>query len=126
MANSLTYTPIEIPPEHDPRLVQGTGTRRQRLAQLSPVQRAALVLDRYPELRALPSCDWQRLSLQASFRVLFGGSAHHYAHVELAALAGVVASAGVSAVYARELEFSARRVLDCERSLIAWRSTPPR
>src|SRR5712692_2889413 len=103
---------IEIPPDLDPFLVDGGRMQRQRLVQLSSSQRAALVLERYPELRALPSCDWQRLSLQASFRVLFGGSAHHYAHVELAALAGVVASAGVSAVYARELEFSARRVLD--------------
>src|SRR5712692_3780886 len=104
--SSPTINPIEIPPEQDPRLVDGTRTQRQRHAQLSPVQRAALVLERYPELRALPSCDWQRLSVQASFRILFGESAHHYAHLELAALAGVLASAGVSAVYAFELDFS--------------------
>ena len=68
MADALVDTPIEIPPEHDPRLVDGPGTQRQRLAQLSPVQRAALVLERYPELRGLPSCDWQRLSLRASLQ----------------------------------------------------------
>jgi hypothetical protein len=107
-----TDAALKIPPEHDPRLVDGSHKQRQRHAQLSPVQRAALVLERYPELRALPNCDWQRLSVQASFRILFGESAHHYAHLELAALAGVLASAGVSAVYALELDFSVRRVLD--------------
>ena len=110
-----TDTPIEIPVEHDPRVVDGGRTRRQRLAQLSPVQRAALVLERYPELRALPSCDWRRLSVQASFSVLFGASAHHYAKLELAALAGILASAGVSAAYAKELEIAARRVLELLR-----------
>jgi len=72
MADGLACTPIEIPPEHDPRLVDGPGTQRKRLAQLNSAQRAALVLERYPELRALPDCDWQRLSLRASFSVLFG------------------------------------------------------
>jgi hypothetical protein len=113
--SSPTINPIEIPPEHDPRLVDGARTRRQRLAQLSPVERAALVLERYPELRALPSCDWQRLSVQASFSVLFGESARHYAKLELAALAGILASAGVSAAYAKELEIAARRVLELVR-----------
>ena len=93
---------IDIP-EHDPRLVDGSRTQRERLAQLSPAQRAALVLDRYPELRALPNCDWQLLSARASFSVLFGESARHYAHLELAALAGILASAGISAAYARRL-----------------------
>ncbi len=72
MADGLACTPIEIPPEHDPRLVDGPGTQRKRLAQLNSAQRAALVLERYPELRTLPDCDWQRLSLRASFSVLFG------------------------------------------------------
>ncbi len=107
-----TDTAIEIPVEHDPRLVDGARTQRWRLAQLSPAQRAALVLERYPVLRALPSCDWRRLSVQASFSVLFGASAHHNAKLELAALAGILASAGVSAAYAKELEIAARRVLD--------------
>ncbi len=113
--SSPTINPIEIPPEQDPRLVDGTRTQRQRLAQLSPVERAALVLERYPELRALPSCDWRRLSVQASFSVLFGESARHYAKLELAALAGILASAGVSAAYAKELEIAARRVLELVR-----------
>ena len=73
------------------------------------------MLERYPELRALPSCDWRRLSVRASFSVLFGASAHHYAKLELAALAGILASAGVSAAYAKELEIAARRVLDLLR-----------
>src|SRR6266702_2978454 len=113
--SSPTINPIEIPPEHDPRLVDGARTQRQRLAKLSPAQRAVLVLERYPELHALPSCDWHRLSVRASFSVLFGESARHSAHLELAALAGVLASAGVSAAYAKELEIAARRVLELVR-----------
>ena len=104
-------TVIEIPVEYDPRLVNGAGTRRQRLAQLSSAQRAALVLERYPELLALPNCDWRRLSVQASFRVLFGETTRHYAHLELAALAGVLASVGVSEGYAEQLDFAVRCVL---------------
>src|SRR5438128_462008 len=87
-------------------------TQRQRLAQLSPALRAVLVLERYPELRALPNCDWQRLSARASFSVLFGESARHYAHLELAALAGILASAGVSAVYAKDMDSTVRHLLD--------------
>ena len=37
-------------------------------------------------------------------QVLFGASAHHYAKLDMAALAGVLRSAGVSAAYAEELE----------------------
>ncbi len=103
---------IEIPPDLNPFLVDGGRMQRQRLVQLSSSQRAALVLERYPELRALPSCDWQRLSLQASYRVLFGESARHYAQLELAALAGVLASAGVSNGYAEQLDFAVRFLLD--------------
>jgi len=106
---------VDIPRELDPRLVDGARTQQQRLVQLSPTQRAALVLERYPELRALPGCDWRRLSVQTSFSVLFGESARHYAQLELAALSGVLASAGVSAAYAKELEIAARRVLELLR-----------
>lgn len=108
-------TEVGIPRELDPRLVDGARTQQQRLAQLSPTQRAALVLERYPELRALPGCDWRRLSVRASFSVLFGESASHYAQLELAALSGVLASAGVSAAYANELEIAARRLLELLR-----------
>jgi hypothetical protein len=111
-ATTLATSSIEIPPDLNPFLVDGGRTRRQRLVQLSSSQRAALVLARYPELRALPSCDWQRLSLQASYRVLFGESARHYARLELAALAGVLASAGVSNGYAEQLDFAVRCLLD--------------
>src|SRR6266567_2591886 len=106
---------IEIPPELDPFLVEGRRLQRQRLVQLSSAQRAALVVERYPELRTLPSCDWQRLSLQASYRVLFGASGRHYAQLELAALAGVLASAGVSNGYAEQLDFAVRCVLELLR-----------
>jgi hypothetical protein len=77
LPNKAIITPIEIPPKHDPRLVDGTATQRQRLAQLNPAQRSALVLERYPELGVLPSCDWRRLSVRSSFSVLFGESAHN-------------------------------------------------
>ena len=40
----------EIPPERDPRVLSRAGKQRRRLAQLSPVQRAALVLRFYLEL----------------------------------------------------------------------------
>jgi hypothetical protein len=112
LSDSLAYASTEIPPEHDPRLVDGAGTRRKRLAQLSPARRASLVLERYPELLALPNCDWQRLSLPASFSVLFGEAARHYAHLQLAALAGILASTGVSVVYAKDLDIAVRCVLD--------------
>ena len=115
LAEALANTPVEIPSEHDPRLVDGRGTQRKRLAQLTSAQRAALVLERYPELRALPNCDWQRLSLRAAFSILFGESARHSAHLELAALAGVLASAGVSAVYA--LRTGAHGAAACSTSI---------
>ena len=111
-ATTPATSSTEIPPDLDPRLVDGTGRQRQRLAQLSPAQRAVLVLERYPELGALPNCDWQRLSVRASFSVLYGESARHFAHLELAALAGILASAGVSATYAKDMDITVRRVLD--------------
>jgi len=75
---------VQIPAELDPRLVDGIGTQRQRLAQLSPAQRSYLVLERYPELRAFGACDWQRLSVRTTFSILFGESGRHYAKLELA------------------------------------------
>jgi len=63
---------IEIPTELDPRLVDSAGRQRQRLGKLSPAQRAVLILDRYPELRGLPDCDWEQLSAKTSFSILFG------------------------------------------------------
>jgi hypothetical protein len=103
---------IEIPPDRDPRLAAGAGTQQQRLAKLGPAQRAGLVLERYPELLSLPNCDWQRLSARAAFSILYGESSRHFAHVELALLAGVLASAGMSATYAAEVDSAVRSILD--------------
>jgi hypothetical protein len=103
---------LGIPSEHDPRLIDGAGTQRQRLAKLSSAQRTFLVLERYPELRALPNCDWEQLSVRAAFSILFGESSRHFARLQLAALAGIVASAGVTAGYATDMDFSVRTVLD--------------
>jgi len=103
---------IVIPVEWDPRLVDRAGARRQRLSQLSPSQRALLVLERYPELHCLPNCDWQQLSQRSAFSILFGESSRHFAHLQLAALAGIVASAGINAAYAIEMDSAVRSVLD--------------
>ena len=81
-------TAIEIPPEYDPRLIDSAGKQRQRLGQLSPTQRAALILDCYPELRVLPGCDWERMSARTTFSILCGETSRHFAHLELALLAG--------------------------------------
>jgi hypothetical protein len=105
-------TAIEIPPECDPRLIDSAGKQRQRLGQLSPIQRAALILDCYPELRVLPGCDWERLSAGTTFSILFGETSRHFAHLELAVLAGILASAGVPAHYCLEIDGAIRSVLD--------------
>src|SRR5215469_10674902 len=105
-------TSAQIPRELDPRFVSGSGTQQRRLAELSPAQRASLVLERYPELRGLPAIDWQRLGVRMTFSLLFGESARHYANVELAVLAGVIASAGFPATYVIQLSQAVRRVLN--------------
>jgi hypothetical protein len=46
------------------------------------------------------------------FGVLFGESSRHFAHLQMAALAGIVASAGVNAAYAVEMDVAVRSVLD--------------
>jgi len=103
---------IFIPSEHDPRLVDSAGKQRQRLGQLISQQRTFLVLERYPELRAVPNCNWQQLSVRSAFSVLYGESSRHFARLQLAALAGIVATAGVTAAYAIEMDFAVRSVLD--------------
>jgi hypothetical protein len=108
----LTDTTLEIPSERDPRLATGAGKQQQRLAHLNAAQRAALVFERYPQLRALPNCDWQRLSARSCFSILFGESSRHFAHVELALLAGALASAGVTPAYAIEVDSCVRSILD--------------
>jgi len=107
-----TDTTLEIPSERDPRLATGAGKQQQRLAQLSPGQRTALVLERYPQLRALPNCDWQRLSARATFSILYGESSRHFARLELATLAIVLASAGITVMYATEVDSCVRSILD--------------
>ena len=105
-------TTLEIPSDRDPRLATGRRTQQQRLVQLSPAERAALVLERYPELDTLPNCNWHQLSARSCFSILFGASSRHFAHVELALLAGVLASAGVAPAYAIEVDGCVRSVLD--------------
>jgi hypothetical protein len=111
-AAACTTDAMHIASEHDPRLVDSAGKQRQRLAQLTSEQRTFLVLERYPELRALPNCDWPRLSVRSAYSVLYGESSRHFARLQLAALAGIVASAGVTAGYAVDMDFAVRCVLD--------------
>ena len=113
-------TAIHIPPEYDPRLVDGAGTQRQRLGQLNSAQRTLLVLERYPELGALPNCDWEQLSVRAAFSILFGESSRHFARLQLAALAGILATAGITAGYARDVDFCVRSVLDLLQQVAAF------
>ena len=101
-----------ITPSLDPRVVGGRRQQRDRLAQLSPSQRAHLLLERYPELRSLPRCDWERVSVHVSFSLLFGESSRHFARVELAVLAGVLASNNISWRRAWEIDYHVRKILD--------------
>jgi hypothetical protein len=103
----------DIPSVADPRVAKWSTVQARRLARLSPAQRAALVLERYPELRALPNSDWQRLSAAATFTVLFGVSSRHFAKLELTAMQGILASAGVE--HTRRLDLSVRTILDALR-----------
>src|SRR5439155_321291 len=66
----------------------------------------------YPELRVLPGCDWERMSARTTFSILFGETSRHFAHLELAVLAGILASAGVPAHYCLEIDGAIRSVLD--------------
>lgn len=109
---ATAVVPIEIPQQLDPRLVPGSRVQHERLAQLSPAQRAELVLARYPELRALPNCDWERLNNPLTFAILFGESSRHFAHLQLAALAGILASAGVATKHASLMNVAVRGILD--------------
>ena len=62
------------------------------------------MLDRYPDLHLLPSCDWERLSVTTVFRLLYGAASRHFASVQLAALAGILISAGVHCISASSME----------------------
>jgi hypothetical protein len=96
----------------DPHLLQGAITQRRQLARLTAAERVAVLLERYPELKILPSCDWQRLGVRTVFSLLHGASSRHFARVELAALAGIVTSAGVSTPYMLDAEHCVRSVLN--------------
>src|SRR5258708_25286794 len=76
------------------RPTRATAAHRRNLAALSPGDRAGALLDRYPDLHLLPGCDWERLGVPTVFSLLFGAPSRHFANVQLAALAGLPASAG--------------------------------
>jgi hypothetical protein len=54
------------------------------------------LLDRYPDLRLLPGCEWERLGVPTLFGLLFGAASRHFASVQLAALAGILSVGGVA------------------------------
>ncbi len=104
-----------IPPELDPRLAPYVKTRVKRLRQLTGSQRAVLVLERYPALRALPLVDWDRLSYWPAYSVLYGVASSHSARLYLAALQGIMLWTGASPHYVRATDTSIRHFLDLAR-----------
>ncbi len=102
----------EIPLHLDPRLVNSRALRLRRLAQLTPAQRSALILERNPVLTAFPRLEWERLSITSAFAVLYGASSRHGAQVELAVMHGILASAGCSKGYLDHADMCIRNVLN--------------
>jgi hypothetical protein len=102
----------DIPPALDPRLASYARTQVKRLRQLSGRERAALVFEQYPELRALPLVDWERLSAWAAYVVLYGAASRHFARLHLAALQGILVWTGATAHYLRTTDISVRHVLE--------------
>ncbi len=96
----------------DRHALNGALTRRRQLAMLSDAERATALLERYSELLILPNCDWDRLGVTTVFGLLFGASSRHFARIELATLAGILTTAGVSTAYMIDGEHCVRTVLD--------------
>jgi hypothetical protein len=100
-----------LPPELDPRLARYGKGQVKRLRQLSGGQRAALVLERYPDLRGMPLVDWERLSTWATYSVLYGAASRHFAAVHLAALQGILLWTGATEHYLRLTDTAVRHTL---------------
>ncbi len=101
-----------IPAELDPRLASYVKTQVKRLRQLTGSQRAALVLERYPEFCAMPLVDWDRLSDWPAYSVLYSAASCHVARRHLAALQGIMLWTGASPHYLRTTDRSIRHFLD--------------
>ncbi len=84
---------------------------RRQLAALSPSDRAAALLERYPDLKLLPGCDWEQLSIGTVVTLLCGAASEHFANIELAALAGILTTTSVSRSYMVDAERCVRHVL---------------
>ena len=85
---------------------------RRRLAAASAADRAAALLERYPELRLLLGCDWERLGVTTVFCLLYGAASRHRANLQLAALTGILSTAGVTRAYSIDADHCVRSVLD--------------
>jgi hypothetical protein len=96
---------------------------RRRLAAGTPADRAAALLDRYPDLDLLPGCDWDGLGVTTVFGLLYGAASRHFANLQLAALAGIVSSEGVSRAYIVDADHCVRTVLSLMQK--GYRITTP-
>src|SRR5436190_10852805 len=85
---------------------------RRRLASASPSDRTAELLERYPDLRFLPGCDWGRLGVTTVYCLLYGAASRHFANLQLAALMGILGTAGVTRAYSIDADHCVRSVLD--------------
>ncbi len=85
---------------------------RRRLAAATAADRAAELLDRYPDLRLLPGCDWERLGVTTVCCLLYGAASRHFANLQLAAVTGILGIAGVSRAYTIDADHCVRSVLD--------------
>jgi hypothetical protein len=93
----------------------GGVARRRHLAGISAADRAAELLERYPDLRLLPGCDWERLDVTIVFCLLYGAASRHFANLQLAALMGILSTVGVTRAYTVDADQSVRTVLNLMR-----------
>jgi hypothetical protein len=88
---------------------------RRRLALITPAERAEELFERYPDLRLLRGCDWQRLGVTTVFSLLFGAASRHFANLQLAAVLGILSTAGVTRDYKLDADHCIRTMLDLVR-----------
>lgn len=85
---------------------------RRRLAAATAADRAAELLERYPDLRLLNGCNWERLGVTTVYCLLYGAASRHFGNLQLAALMGILSTAGVTRAYKIDAEHCVRTVLD--------------
>ena len=88
---------------------------RRRLAVATADDRVAELLERYPDLRLLPGCDWERLGVTTVYCLLYGAASRHFANLQLAALMGILTTVGVTRAYKLDADHCVRTVLNLMR-----------